>query len=133
MNVLDAIRRFGYFGSQRQQPSLEKLVSASDNEDRYHGIQQKSIAIVQQWLSSQDTILEDERQQPEWEDVQGAQQSLSRTNIKTLTQKGIRWFEGSWSTSTKLQRCHTGTNADALLSGYSKFRIVLRFLDRLWK
>ncbi|KAI3913252.1 hypothetical protein MKW92_046681 [Papaver armeniacum] len=79
VHVLDAIQRFKYFASQHQQPSATRLVS---DEDGYSRIKQSSLAIVQQWKSSQQTIMEDETQEPEWEDVQGARQSLSLTNRK---------------------------------------------------
>ncbi|KAI3886241.1 hypothetical protein MKW92_038792 [Papaver armeniacum] len=79
VHVLDAVRRFKCFASQHQQPSATRLVS---DEDGYSRIKQTSLAIVQQWKSSQETIMEDETLEPEWEDVQGARQSLSRTNRK---------------------------------------------------
>ncbi|KAI3903437.1 hypothetical protein MKW98_032091 [Papaver atlanticum] len=88
LNIVDAVRRFRYFGSQHQQPSETTLVSDSDNEDGYSGIQHNSIAIVQKWKSSQATTMEDERQQSDWEDFHGAHQSLSLTNRKTQHRKG---------------------------------------------
>lgn len=82
-------------------------------KDGHSGIQQKSVATVPKFQSSQETVNALERQ-PKWEDIQYAQEQRSGQTLrmKSKTQHRI-------STPKKVghclqKRCHTGANTDAI-------------------